>query len=725
MENLNEKGKALSGVHAWRFVRTGGFDQVLLETGEDLRCLPFLDQKLWVTLSCPAGNLEFDTRTLEMIDTDGDGRIRVPEILAAVAWACSVLRNPDELTVRDGALPLDAIDDTIPEGKRLLASARGILKNLGKPDSPVISVEDTTDTVKIFADTRFNGDGIVPPESADDEPLKGVIGDIMACVGSDRDRSGLPGVAAERVDRFYEAAGAYNGWWERAFREAGDILPLGEGTGEAAAALEAVKSKVEDWFVRSNLAVFDKRAVSALNIPEKDYESLTSRNLSAADRDIAALPVARVEPGMALPLKKGINPAWEAPLNRFRLSVVAPLLGDRESLTAEEWTGLKERFAPYEAWQSAKAGSAVDKLGLDRVRQVLSDGSRERIADLIRRDRDLEGEAAAIADVEKLVRYRRDLYTLLNNFVTFRSFYSPDEKAIFQAGTLYLDGRSCDLCVRVADMKKHSALASLSRIYLAYCECSRDGGRESMTIAAAFTGGDADQLMAGRNGVFYDRMGRDWDATIVRIVEHPISIRQAFWAPYKRIGRMIGEQLEKIAASREKAVETQAATGVAAAGKAAQGDKAALPFDVGKFAGIFAAIGLAIGAIGTALASIVTGFLKLVWWQVPLAVAGLILAISGPSVVIAWMKLRHRNLGPLLDAGGWAVNSRVKINLPFGEALTSLARLPGGATRLKEDPYAGRSRSRAVILVIVLLALAVFYLWQAGYLSSGLLFPFH
>jgi len=31
--------------------------------------------------------------------------------------------------------------------------------------------------------------------------------------------------------------------------------------------------------------------------------------------------------------------------------------------------------------------------------------------------------------------------------------------------------------------------------------------------------------MVGRNGVFYDRKGRDYDATITKIVASPISLR--------------------------------------------------------------------------------------------------------------------------------------------------------------------------------------------------------
>jgi hypothetical protein len=74
----------------------------------------------------------------------------------------------------------------------------------------------------------------------------------------------------------------------------------------------------------------------------------------------------------------------------------------------------------------------------------------------------------------------------------------------------------------------------------------------------------------------------------------------------------------------------------------------------------------------------------------PLVVLGLMLLVSGPSMLLAWLKLRRRNLGPLLDANGWAVNIRARINLPFGATLTRVAQLPAGASRALADPYADK-----------------------------------
>ena len=179
--------------HTWKFFRAGGFDQVKLETGADLLALDELDLKLWVALACPTSGLEFDKATLALIDTDKDGRIRAPELIAAVKWAGSLLKNPDDLLKSSASLPLSAINDATPEGKQLLASAKQILSTLKKADATAVTVEDACQVTEKFVETVLNGDGIIIPETAKDDATKQVINDIIACLGSDADRSGKPG----------------------------------------------------------------------------------------------------------------------------------------------------------------------------------------------------------------------------------------------------------------------------------------------------------------------------------------------------------------------------------------------------------------------------------------------------------------------------------------------------------------------------------------------------
>lgn len=685
-----------------------------------MAALEQLDQKLWVALACPTTGLEFDPRTLALVDTNSDGRIRAPEVIAAVNWACSCLKNPDDLINPGPALSLSSINDSTPEGKQLLASSRKILAFIGKPEADSISVEDASDTKRIYAQTRFNGDGIITAESADDDVTRSLIVDIIACTGAETDRSGKPGINQARVEQFFAEAQAFSDWWNKAESDSA-VLPLNGGTEAAAATLKALKPKVEDYFARCRLAAFDPRSLAVLNREEKEYAPVAGKDLTTTSAEIAAFPIAQVAPGKPLPLKEGLNPAWADQVARFETEIVRPILNGKPGITESDWAAIRARFAAYEGWIAAKPASCAEKLGLKRVREILQGKGRETLAALIAKDKAEEPEAAAFASVERLARYHRDLHILLNNFVCFRDFYSRKDKAIFQAGVLYLDQRSCDLCLSVDDPARHALMAGLAGSYLAYCDCVRKSTGEKRQIVAAFTGGDSDNLMVGRNGIFYDRKGRDWDATITKVIDNPISIRQAFWAPYKKFVRMVEEQVAKRAAAADAAATDKLATAAAGVAKADQlppqqpAGAAAPPRKID--VGVVAALGVAVGAIGGALATFAAGLARLAPWQIPLVFVGIILLISLPSMVIAWLKLRKRNLGPILDANGWAVNARALINVPFGGSLTQVAALPRGAHRELSDPFAEKkSIWPKLIVVAVILWIAYAMLNSMGYI---------
>jgi len=697
--------------YPWRFFRAGGFDQVLLDSAEDLLALASLDQKLWVALSCPVGGVDFDRRTLELLDADQDGHIRAPEILAALAWLRSRLHDATALLKGSEALALAAVEEGTEEGRRVLSAARTILANLGKEGEQYITVEDASDMGKIFANARFNGDGVITVAVTSDEVLQAWIETLLDCLGGEVDRSGSLGITQKEVEQFAAEASAWLVWQSQTARNLHIALPP-ERREEVLELWDCVKEKIDDFFLRCSLAAYDSRAMTSLCSSAAHFEALANKNLARAGEEIAALPLALLNAEQVLNLEQGLNPAWAERMIQFRQEIVQPLLGPAACLSYEDWRYIKMSMAPYDAWLQDQIETPVAKLGATRLQAWVDSDVETSLKALIEQDLALKPEVDSIIEVEKLTRFCRDLYPLINNFVSFREFYTRRGKAIFQAGKLYLDGRCCELCVRVTDMAKHALLASLSRLFLIYCECVRKGGSEKIMIAAAMTDGDSDQLMVGRNGLFYDSTGQDWDATIVRIIDHPISVRQAFWAPYTRIGRMVSEQIQKLAAARTKATEEAALTGVTQTVKK-EDAKPALPpaFDVGKFAGIFAAIGLAVGAIGTAVASILTGFLRLNWWQIPIALIGIILIISGPSMLMAWFKLRQRNLGPLLDANGWAINARARLNIPFGAALTHMSTLPQGAKLLISDPFAEKGKPwKAYLALIILLAVLAFVL---------------
>lgn len=711
----------MSTSHQWKFFRAGGVEQAQLESGEDLLHLHELDQRLWIALSCPVKGLELDDVTLSLIDVDDDGYIRAPEVLKAVKWITDVTTQHSELVQPSQGVALASLNREHEEGKRLAFVMEQMLSHLGKPSGARLTVEDVTSVRKDWAAQSRNGDGIVPPGAISDPELQAVAQAVMTCVGSTPDMNGSPGIAQGLLDTFFDALTAYSAWRKQAEDDPTTLLPLGHATAEALDIVNTVQAKVEDYFARCQLMAFDPRVAAAIDGSEARVLGVAEHTLTRNAPEIAALPLAQVKANQPLPLIEGLNPAWEDAMVRLRDRVVLPLRhregqlpprSDLEPLSEDEWRQLLARLEPYRTWQAQKAGGVVESLGIDRVRELLAGDARTRMNRLILEDKAREEEFREHGEVERLVRYHRDLHTLLKNFVSFSDFYRL-RGAIFQAGTLHIDARTCELCLEVLDAAGHATLAGLAGAYLVYCDLTRAGG-QTRTIVAIVSDGDSDNLMVGRNGIFYDRRGMDWNARIKRIIPNPISIREAFWSPYRRLGRMVEEQVAKRASIANEAGTAKLSD---AAGQVATADKAPAPthkFDVGTIA----AMGVALGSIATFVGVIIGKFLELGPWM-PVGVATVLLMISTPSMVLAYVRLRTRNLAPILDANGWAINTRARINVPLGNRLTQLAKLPPGTQPPAGDPFADKERPWNVYVTIFVMLLGS-YLWLLGSLDPYL-----
>ena len=474
----------------------GGVTRVKIQSGEDIRHLGELDEKLWTVLSCPTTGLEIDSESLRLMDADGDGKLRVKEVQQAAAWLCSVLRDPEVLLAgKDEVLIADIAD----EGMRTVAEA--VAK--GNPQVSLADVEAAIAGVSIEA--------VVAPEAP-------YAADVMA----------------------------------------------------------AYKAKKDEY-----AAYFEQEKLAKLGLANKAGEDacVPGMTQAAADANAKALVAAQAQ------------------------------------------------YQP----------------------------------------------------LRKLLILNRDFYRLLRNFVTFEDFYRKDIQAIFQAGTLVIDQRACALCLRVNDMSKQNAQAGASGMFLVYCDCESKKLGQKMQVVAAVTVGDIRNLPVGKNALFYDNQGNDWDAVVTKIIDNPISISQAFWSPYRKFGAWVTDLINKSAAEKDSKgfADLTAKVQEGAKNPPAAGEKPKVQaFDIAKFAGIFAAIGMAVGYIGAFFTSVVGGFAALKWWQDILAVLGILLVISGPSMFLAWTKLRKRNLAPVLNANGWAINADVMVNVVFGNTLTTQAQFP-------------------------------------------------
>ena len=160
----------------------------------------------------------------------------------------------------------------------MLGGAKLVLSVLGESEATEITLDDVSDTARIFSQARFNGDGIVPAKSAEDPALAAVIGDIIGCLGGESDRGGEPGVTAEAIERFYTEAQGDRGLVGGG-REAGDPSVRGR---------DGVAVRTLPLFEAQGRGLFPAMPAGGVRRPVGDAARPRGSRLSESGRDDVA-----------------------------------------------------------------------------------------------------------------------------------------------------------------------------------------------------------------------------------------------------------------------------------------------------------------------------------------------------------------------------------------------------------------------------------------------------
>jgi hypothetical protein len=691
-------------MHVWRFRRIGGMDQVVLKTGEDIAALSELDPKLWAALAMPTSQHRCK-EALSLLDEDHDGRVRVPEILHAVDKFRMAFTTLDILFDENSAISLDRLKDGH------LREACVNAAHIAGAEVEGVDAAVVEKAISLYNERTFNGDGVVVPESAKDPHTAGIIETLIASGYQAIDSSGKNGVDNVALDAFAHDANIVLEWNAKgeSIRRTLPDLPFDA----ILPAFRTISDVMDDYFRRC--AVLDLAGTpDALKNLETQMAAALSTPLGNNAEALQALPLALPRADGLLALDAAYNPLYETEVKSFLDAVKTPY-GLEKELDKTAWSRIAADCRMYAAWTDSKPPVGAESIDPSMLSDILNGGSLDAIRTLITRDLAEAAHAEALHELHNILVLKKDLLKILRNFVTMDEFYGSRE-GIFQSGRLFIDGRELELCLDVRNSTAHSSMAGLAGMYLIYCDITRTTG-EKGSVVAALTAGDADRIYVGRNGIYFDNDGLDWNATITKVVIQPISIREAFLSPYKWLARTIEEFTAKRAGTAEAGRQSQlkefAQKAVEQPTKAPQAAEQIAPKKID--VGTVAAIGVALGSIGVMITSILSLFIGMGVWM-PIGILVVFLLISGPSMILAAIKLRKRDLSPILNAEGWAINGRLKLNLIFGAALSHLGNLPPNSIRMLNDPYAPKKKPWALYIVILIIVVAV-VAWLSGWLD--------
>jgi hypothetical protein len=663
------------------FTRFGRSLHLRIDDAADLRHVLELDEAHWISTSAPIVTINADPAFLALLDGDGDGRVRVEELRSAVSWLLAHLN--DHSRIRDGntGLELASVDPAAPDGEEILLAAGKVCDRLGDTARSSISLGE----VRSLLDSQEAGGlgypGLVLPEAAPDGVVRGFLHDVLATMGGEEHPNGATGVDAKVLAKFSDEARAYLAWHDRAGAD-GDrqIMPLGDETPRVFALYQRLREPLDRFF-----ALCELQAVASFTPMEQPSTGPAGKLESAGSDDLRAwverAPLATPTASGVLDLDGDLNPRFADDLRTFRELCLDRLPGaEGTRLTAARWEDVKYALAAHSAWAESCPQTRVAEIDIARLRAYATEPEYYQAALAL-----LEAsQRRAIAHenlrlVEKLILYQAYLLPMANSFVSFPDLYDPESRALFEMGTLIMDGRHFTLSVRVPDRERHVRLSQQSNIFMLYVEVSGADGSEPYEIAVPVTSGGKGRLQVGSWGIFQDIEGNERHARVVAIVENPISLTEAVAAPFKRLGRTIAKKLQEITSAAEEKlskVGSETVTKVT--------DISTEKQPGGGSGGMLAGGGIAIAALGSS-AAFITKTLSTLSWQG--ALGGLTLAALAvllPTALFAWLRLRSRDLSSLLEGAGWAVNDRMWLTPAQARTFTFEPRYSSGMTSARE-----------------------------------------
>lgn len=701
------------------FQNFGGIDQLLLQSPDDLPQIKELDKARWAATSVPTVQLFADPAFLTYADLDGNGRLRVEEIMAAVDWTWARLRSRARMAEKTEVLrtaDLEAGGD----GQKLKNLAERLLGQMGAPAKDEISLAQVREFRGSFLSKFPNGDGVVPEGHAGEAELAALVKDIVAVTGGAKDNSGEAGADAATLAAYTDACKAFVAWKQKEKDEAATVLPWGADTPARVQVVQDLAPKVAQFFSQCQLVAHEVAANARMQATPEELAALDVRDPSAIDGWLTKAPLAAPSSDSVLHLDGALNPRYAAVLGTFARDVAPAALGlegPATSLTQADWTRVLAFIQPHLAWVGARPANIPADADPAALQARLDGPLPKKLEALFGEDAAVKGELDEINSLERLILYQRWLYEVVNNMVSFPALFQPEERALFEMGTLVLDGKKLTLCQKVVDRGAHKKIAEKSLIFLAYVTVTRKaaGAVQTADLAAAVTAGQRGGIDIGKRGVFYDRDNNEWDAIVVDVVKQPISVQEAMWAPVEKMQEIISSRFEQFFTSKQAAMESDA-TGMAAG-------TIAVPTDATKKTDTAASSGgsnmsnllvggsVAVAALGSSAAFIMQAVSEISLSSVVIVIGGL-LAISG---FVGWLRLRRRDISALLEAGEWALNGRMRMTHAISLEFTEQPDVPKGS-EVRAAP--GAWKLWAVLALLLGIAGGVGYWYmtdQAGF----------
>ena len=694
------------------FENIGGSFQLRACCAKDLHKIITLDPTAWAALSVPVASLNGDPAFFRALDSDGNGMVRADEVKDAIKWLTALLKNIEVLDKASDVLPLDELDCENPEGVVLAGFVNKYASELLSEDK-TLNLSGIRKKLSAVTAGPLAGDGVLRSKAVADAAALALYNAITKLLNSP------DSLTAPALEKFAADAASFVEWASTAEKP----LFRGNDPVEYYAPFKALVSKIDEYFRFCELIKIDPAHAARFSLNPAALPELDLQDSAKIDAVLSTAPLAMPSAEAVLNLAGATNPFYQDKIKAFTTAF------NISSITAAEWKNLKADFTPYIDYLAKAQGDLAGQLGKEKLEQYLAGTEIDTLRKLFEEDKALGGVVDTLKKLERLLLYCRYMLEFVNNFVSFKNFFDSDQKSMLQAGRLIMDGKSYNLAVWIDDIASHKKIAVRSNMCLLYLDVVSSGKVPlKRKVAVAVTGGSLACIYIGKPAYFIDNDNITYNGKVVDLVDGPISFGQTLFAPFRRLSEAVNDKIQKLTdfSSTEKQLAKAIEQGKMPPSTPVPPQIPMTQKFMNNGSVMLLAGGLSLAALGAGFSFIlksitnaITAISALPFYVILIWIVVLTAIFMVPTAIFAFLKLRKRNLTLFLEAGGWAVNLHMRLNMYVSGIFTSGTEYPEN-TQFKICKVPGKKRSQLfMLLVIIILLAAGITLWYLNRAVPG------
>ena len=671
-----------------KYKKLGNTYHLYINTALQLQDILKIHPSLWIATSAPINAFDLDTVFLNYIDcSEKNSRLIYSEVQQAVKWLIEVFRDYSGIDEKSDQVCLDRINKEHPDGETIFSETKKILSRLNSDNSDVISLEQIRAVKSEVEKYPVSENGVAIVEAAPTDELKCYMQHVIDVTGGEDHTSGVKGVGISVLELFNQKLNDYIDWrgcYNDALNKKNkDLLPWGEDTDAVFQQYIKFKNKIDQYFIQCKVLSFSKQVSDNVSfLSDTEFDKINWHEITELEKFLVDAPLAGPNDKMVLDLTKSnlINPLFFDGLKMF-LFQISSFFGKEkiEQLSTVLWAEIKSTLSSYQAWFDGNPAPPMDNIDLSLLKDYKNNSNYDSTLKIVESCKVTAFQMDNIRLIEKLILFQKNMLVFVNNFVSMPFLYDKKNRSLFEKGALIIDGRQMNFSVLVENKPAHMKIAKAGSIFVLYVEITPASLKKYIVVVPVTSCGKGN-LAIGKRGVFIENNGIVSDAIVVDIIDNPISLREAVLYPFKKIGAVFSSRFGAIGKEADASF-SKSVTDVS------QG-KSITPTKVpaGKSAGfnptsLLMGGSIAIAALGSSFAYIMSKLSSISPLKIILTVVVIIGLFLLFTLIGTYFKLKRRDLSPILEGSGWAINPKLKLTRKLARICTQKPKWPKGTRR--------------------------------------------